>query len=133
MMMKRVMSWSVAIAAPLGATTAFWVVFGLCVGAIGCVDGPYEPPEPASRVFAHWDPLACGEPHRVVIDLEDEGGAPLASSAPCNRGGLTLGANHWGRYRGQIYAWHLDEDPTNETSVSLTIDAEVIHWQIDAP
>lgn len=121
------------IAAPIGASLVFWVAFAAMVGCFGCIDAPLGDPEPVAKVFAHWDPLACGGPHRVVIDLEDDGGAPLASSAPCSRGGVTLDVSHWGNYRGRVYAWLLDEPPRSVTPVTLTIDATVVHWQISTP
>ena len=120
-----------AIASSLGATLAFWACFGAMIG--GCLDAPMDPPPPQAKLFVHWDPLACGDPHRVVIDLEDDGGAPLTGSAPCNRGGLTLDVTHFGIYRGRIYALELGRPPRGAIGVQLTIDAGVVQWEIAAP
>ena len=35
-------------------------------------------PRPASRLVPSWDPLACGTPHRVVLELEHEDGHELS-------------------------------------------------------
>ena len=124
-------SVAISVATPLGALLAFWACFGAMVG--GCIDAPTDPPEPQAQLFAHWDPLGCGEPHRVVIDLEDEGGAPLTGSAPCNRGGVTLDVAHYGTYRGRIYALELGMPPRDAIAVQLTIDSRVVQWEVAAP
>jgi hypothetical protein len=109
------------------ATVAFWSVFG------ACVDAPLPQDQPQARVIAAWDPLQCGEPHRVVIELEDDAGIPLSSSAPCALGELTLDAPRMGRYRGQIYAWTLDDTVRSSTAVELSIDAPVMRWVVPTP
>ena len=109
------------------ATVAFWSVFG------ACVDTPLPRDEPQARVIAAWDPLQCGEPHRVVIELEDEAGIPLASSAPCAVGTLTLDAPRFGLYRGQIYAWTLDGTVRSIAPLELAVDAPVLRWYVPTP
>ena len=109
------------------ATVPFWSVFG------ACVDAPLPRDEPQARVVAAWDPLQCGEPHRVVIELEDDAGIPLSSSAPCALGELTLDAPRMGRYRGQIYAWTLDDTVRSTTAVELSVDAPVMRWVVPTP
>ncbi len=121
----------IAIASPLGAALAFWACFGAMIG--GCIDRPADPVEPEARLVVHWDPLACGDPHRVVIELEDDGGAPLGGSAPCNRGGVTLDVAHYGVYRGRIYAFALGEPARDARSVQLTIDASIVQWEVATP
>jgi hypothetical protein len=125
--MHPVASVSGWIASTSLATVAFWSVFG------ACVDAPLPNDEPQARVVAAWDPLQCGEPHRVVIELEDDAGIPLASSAPCALGELTLDAPRLGRYRGQIYAWTLDDKVRSMTAVDLSVDAPVMRWVVPTP
>jgi len=125
--MHPVASFSGWIASTSLATVAFWSVFG------ACVDAPLPNDEPQARVVAAWDPLECGEPHRVVIELEDDAGIPLASSAPCALGELTLDAPRLGRYRGQIYAWTLDDTVRSMTAVDLSVDAPVMRWVVPTP
>ena len=95
------------------ATVAFWSVFG------ACVDPPLDHDDPQARVVASWDPVACGEPHRVVVELEDDQGIPLTGSAPCAVGELALDAPRFGLYRGTIYAWTIDPAERLTTAVAL--------------
>ena len=118
-------------ATTLIATAAFWLTFGTCVS--GCVDQPVEPPEPQARIIASWDPLDCGEPHRVVVELEDDAGAPISGSVPCEVGGLTLDLRHWGIYRGRIYAWTLGLVIRSVLAVRLDVDAPVVAWTVATP
>lgn len=127
--------WLWWLVAPIGFSVAFWVAFGASVGCFGCIDDPLvADPDPIARVVVSWDPLACGDdPHRVVVELADEMGGPLEGSAPCNRGGLTLTAGHYGRYTGTAYAWLLDEPARSWTAVSLTLDQETLYLAIATP
>jgi len=88
-----------------------------------CIDAPYEPPPlPAvARVVASWDPLACGERSRVVLELEDESGAKLARSVPCALGGISLDVAHYGVYFGT---------PGAER---LIVDEPMVYWQVSVP
>lgn len=103
----------------------------------GCVDTELPDVEPQARLVVVWDPLACGEPHRVVVELEDERGAPLSRSVPCELGGMTIDVPHWGVYRGEIYAWDLvpsaEAEIRSVIKVRLEIDAPSIHWYVDTP
>jgi hypothetical protein len=105
------------------------------VGA--CVETPLPDVEPLARLVVVWDPLDCGEPHRVAVELEDERGAPLSRSVPCELGGMSIDVPHWGVYRGRLYAWDLVPSAQAEIrsvlSVRLEIDAPVVHWYVDAP
>lgn len=121
----RVISW---IGSAWLATLVFWLLFAACV-----VEGPPEPTPPAARLVAAWDPLACGAPHRVVVELEGDDGVRLSSSTSCVVGGLTLDVPHLGVYRGQIYAWVLDQPPYAVVPVSIAIDAPVVQWQLTPP
>lgn len=116
------------ILSPLLATVVFWTVFGACV-----TDIPEEPDEPAARVVASWDPLLCGDPHRVVVELEDSDGVEISSSAPCWLGGVTLDAPRWGIYSGRVYTWVLGEPIRSIMRVTVTVDAPVIRWQLTTP
>lgn len=119
------------ITSTLLATALFWACFGTCVS--GCVDTPLPDLEPQARIVASWDPLLCGEPHRVVIELEDHDGAKLSKSVPCETGGTTIDIAHWGVYRGRIYAWLLGPEIRSVVHVRLDVDAPVIFWTVDTP
>src|SRR5262249_2180550 len=86
-------------------------------GARGCLDVPPESSAATARLVTAWDPLACGDPHRVVVELEDDGGAKLSAGTPCNIGGLTLDVSHLGSYHGRVYAWALDAPIRSITSI----------------
>jgi len=75
----------------------------------GCLDVPPESSAATARLVTAWDPLECGDPHRVVVELEDDGGAKLSASTPCNIGGLTLAPG--------LYKW--------TTTVSLPTSATI--------
>jgi len=117
------------------ATALFWACFGTCVA--GCVDQPLPDVEPQARVVASWDPLPCGDPHRVVVELEDDDGAKVSHSVPCEVGGMSIDIRHWGVYRGRIYAWTLTAGDAAEMRsvlyVRLDVDAPVIFWPVDTP
>jgi len=121
----------VTLVAPIGASLVFWWWFAALGGCAEATATPEPPPQ--VWLDAHWDPLACGEPHRVVVALEDEAGAPLGDSAPCERGGVTLAASHFGRYRGRVFAWADGEPPRSATEVVVDLDAAVVEWDIATP
>ncbi len=109
---------------------AFWCGFA------ACVDAPLPDTPPVARVLTSWDPLDCGEPHRVVLELEDEAGAQLSRSAPCVTASLMLDAPHFGIYRGRIYAWQqVDHAPEVRSvmDVRLTIDEPLVRWFVMTP
>ncbi len=110
------------ITAPWLFTLAFWLAFG------ACVDQPAPDPPPIARIVASWDPLACGPPHRVVLELEDAAGVQLASSMPCNAGAIAIDTRHLGTYRGRLYASELDPRP-----VELDVEDEIYAWWVGAP
>lgn len=105
----------------------------LCIAASGCLDQPLPPGPSAARLIVGWDPLACGEPHRVAIELEDDQGAELAASAPCNLGSLSLPILRFGIYRGRIYAWALGAPLRSIAPVELTIDEPIVEWFVATP
>jgi hypothetical protein len=113
---------------------ASWVVAILsCVGFGACLDEPLPSSSSAAQLVVGWDPLGCGDPHRVAIDLEDDGGARLSGSTPCNLGRLGLGVAHLGAYHGRIYAWALDGPAGPSIPVDLTIDQPIVEWFVATP
>jgi hypothetical protein len=103
------------------------------VAATGCIDQPYMEPEPQSRIVAAWDPLACGEPHRVAVELEDHLGIPISRSVPCEIGGVTLDVPHWGVWSGRIYAWRVGLDIRSVLAVRIDVDTPIVHWFVETP
>src|SRR5688572_5287766 len=104
-------SWSRTVAGT-------WAV-GLVIVLGACLDAPVAGGAPVARVVAGWDPLACGEPHRVVLELAldpapdpapdpaidaarglaEDAGTTSSASAPCHLGGLSLDVPRLGTYR----------------------------------
>jgi hypothetical protein len=117
------------VAVPWLSSLVFWSL------AIACVDAPLSASDivPFARVIITWDPAACTEPHRVVIELEDDAGAPLSSSAPCAIGGLAFDAPHFGIYRGRIYAWQAGEPIRSQMPVRLVVDEPIVRWIVSTP
>lgn len=99
-----------------------------------CIDAPVEAEvPPIARVIVHWDPLACGDPHRVAVELEDDAGARLSSSTACTTGSLVLDTAHYGLYYGRIYAWRAGEEIRAVTPVRLVIDEPIVRWLVATP
>jgi hypothetical protein len=117
-------SW---VASTLVATAAFWLTFG------ACVDQPLPDPEPQARLVVSWDPTVCGDPHRIVVELEDAAGVPLSRSVPCIAAGMTLDIPHWGVYRGRVYAWTYGPEIRSELTVRVDVDAPIVNWTVDTP
>jgi hypothetical protein len=103
------------------------------LAASGCTDQPYMESEPQSRIVAGWDPLACGEPHRVAVELEDHLGIPISRSVPCEIGSVTLDVPHWGVWSGRIYAWRIGPDIRSVLTVRVDVDSPIVHWFVDTP
>jgi hypothetical protein len=120
------LSW---VGSTLLATLVFWTCFGACV-----IDTAPKNSEPQARIVAGWDPLACGDdPHRVVVELEDDDGRPLSASVPCEIGSVTLDVQHWGVYRGRIYSWALGPEIRSVVPVHIDVDSPVIYWNVETP
>jgi hypothetical protein len=117
----------VLLCSPLVAAVLLWMTFA------ACIDGPPAEAPPIARLVAAWDPLACGEPHRVAIELEDDAGARTTASTPCNLGGLTLDVAHFGSFHGRIYAWALDAPMRSITPIDLMIDQPIVRWTVATP
>ncbi|MDX2088985.1 MAG: hypothetical protein SFX73_14105 [Kofleriaceae bacterium] len=113
---------------PSVACILFWLGFTACV-----IEAPDEPPPPSARILIAWDTSRCVDPHRLVVELEDEDGVDISSSAPCWLGAVTLDAPRWGIYRGRLYAWVLDEPIRAVAKLLITVDAPVVRWQLTTP
>lgn len=125
------MRWSPAVVCSRSRVVLSCTVVAVYLGA--CLDEPLPPGPAAARLVVGWDPLACGDPHRVALELDDDSGARQSVSAPCNLGGLSLGVSHYGSYRGRIYAWALDAPARSIVPVDLTIDQPIVEWFVATP
>jgi len=126
----RIANHVVALGAVSLSSLGFWCGFA------ACVDAPLPERPPVARVLTSWDPLACGDPHRVVLELEDDAGVRLSKSVPCEHASLLLDAPHFGIYRGRIYAWQqVDHAPEVRSvmDVRLTVDEPLVHWFVMTP
>lgn len=117
------------VLSPWMVTILFWLAF------TACIDSPLpdRDDDPIARVVVVWDPLACGDPHRVVVELEDHAGVKLSSSTPCNAGSLAIDTPHFGTYYGRIYAYELGKVARSITPVQLTVDEPVTRWLVMTP
>jgi hypothetical protein len=130
-----VLSFITWIASTMLASALFWITFGSCVAG-GCIDAPLPDREPQARLVTSWDPLACGSPHRVAIEIEDDDGRMLSTSAPCELGEMTIDVPAWGIYRGRIYAWSIAGNEATISSllpVRHEIDEPVVQWNVQTP
>lgn len=107
------------------------VAVALVAGCLSTLPDDDDPP--ASRVIVQWDPLDCGDPHRVVLELEHEDGTDTSSSVPCVLGSLSVDLSQWGVYFGRFYAWTAGVPIRRIEPVTLTVDAPVIHWHLADP
>jgi hypothetical protein len=112
---------------------SWWVTVSCGIGLAACLDTPGESGPATARLVVAWDPLACGEPHRVVVELEDDTGAELSASVPCTLGGLTVDLAHFGLYRGRIYAWALAAPIRSVTPLEVMIDEAIVQWHVATP
>jgi hypothetical protein len=106
------------------ACIVFWSLFG------ACVDQPPPPPPPLARFVAVWDPTACGDPHRVAIELTDDNGDALSRSAPCTVGMVQLDVPHLGDYRGRAYGWVLGGEIRGDTELMVHVDQPIVRWEL---
>lgn len=122
------MRFAALVVSPCAASVLFWLAF------TACIDSPLEPdPPPIARVIVQWDPLACGDPSRVAVELEDHAGVRLASSAPCTAGSVTIDTAHYGLYYARIDACEADEDLRAIAPVRLVVDEPVVRWHVATP
>ena len=115
------MRFAVWIGTTWVASLGFWLTFG------ACIDAPVAAGPPDARIVVYWDPLACVDPHRVVVELDD-----VQGSAPCTLGGITLDAPHFGTYRGRVVAWS-DRAASREAPIEIEVDAPVVRVPIAMP
>jgi hypothetical protein len=97
-----------------------------------CVDEPLAPAPTVARLVIGWDPLVCGLPHRVALELDDEAGSSWSATAPCSLGGLAVDVSHHGVYRGRLYAQH-DAVPRSVLHLELIIDEPIVHHRVATP
>jgi hypothetical protein len=117
----------ILVCSPLLATLVFWSLFG------ACVDTQVDPNPPVTRLVTSWDALACGDPHRVVVELGDNTGAALSASVPCNLGSIALDAAHFGAYRGRVYAWRLGAPIRSIAPIAITLDQPIVYIVVETP
>jgi hypothetical protein len=100
---------------------------------VGCIESPMPAGSTRATIVAAWDPLQCGDPHRVAIELADSDGVAISGSTNCAIGSLTLDAAHFGDYRGRIYAWQLGQGARSSEDVELAVDEAIVHWEVATP
>jgi hypothetical protein len=105
----------------------------LIVMLSACLDEPLADDPPTAHVIASWDPLACGAPHRVVVELADSTDTPLSASAPCTLAELVFDTPHFGDYNGRIYAYAPGMPDRSESPVELVVDQPIVHWPLETP
>ncbi|MEO8702433.1 MAG: hypothetical protein ABI867_20485 [Kofleriaceae bacterium] len=124
------MRLAVSIISPPVATALFWLAF------VACIDQPIPSRSPPiARIVTTWDPLVCGDPHRVVMELADDEGARVSVSTPCSHATLSVDVPHFGTWSGRIYAWVLADVPIirSELPVDLIVDEAVVRWIVQTP
>jgi DMSO/TMAO reductase YedYZ molybdopterin-dependent catalytic subunit len=117
----------VLLCSPLVFAAAMWTAMA------ACLDAPQDGATGVARLIVAWDPLACGVPHRVAIELADDEGASVSASTPCNLGGLAVDVPRYGVYRGRIYAWALAAPVRSEMAIEIDIDQTIVHRDIATP
>jgi len=117
----------VLLCSPLIAAVLLWATLA------ACIDAPVELGPSLARLVVAWDPLACGEPHRVAVELDAEDGAQAAASAPCNLGGVTVDVSRFGTYQGRVYAWALDAAIRSIMPIDVRIDQAIVRIDVETP
>jgi len=117
----------VFLCSPLVAAALLWTAFA------ACLDAPAGSSASLARLVVAWDPLACGEPHRIAVELDDEAGAELSASSPCSVGSLTVDVSHFGSYHGRVYAWTSDAPTGAVVPIEVMIEQPIVHWDVATP
>lgn len=117
----------VLLCSPLVMAALAWTVLA------ACIDAPPGSRLSPARLVVGWDPLACGEPHRLVVELRDDAGAVVSASTPCSLGTLAVDVAHFGNYSGRIYAWALDQPARPIAPIELMIDQPIVRWDVMVP
>jgi len=112
---------------PRWGAVLFWAVFA------ACLDTPGAPGSAVARLVVAWDPLACGAPHRVAVELDDEADVRVSASTPCSLGAVTVDVAHTGAYHGRVYAWAIGEPVRSVTPLEVVIDQAVVRRQVATP
>jgi hypothetical protein len=120
-------SLRVFLCSPLRAAAILWIAFA------ACLDAPLESGPAVARLVVAWDPLACGAPHRIAVELADEAGVSVAASTPCNLGGVTVDVAHLGTYHGRIYAWAFDAPMRSVAPIDVVIDQPIVRLPVATP
>jgi hypothetical protein len=115
------------LSSPLFATAVLWTGFA------ACIDAPDGSRRSLARLVVAWDPLACGDPHRIVVELGDDSGAVTSASTPCSLGTLAIDVARFGSYHGRIYAWALGAPAGPEAPIDVTIDQPIVRWPLETP
>jgi len=115
------------------AMTIHLCLVACCLVACTIIVPPVPDAQPLARVEASWDAADCGEPHRVVLELEDKAGVPLSIAVACEVGVASLDVMHWGVYLGRIYAQTMDGDVRDEEKLRVDVDAPVVQVAVDTP
>jgi hypothetical protein len=105
----------------------------LAASALACVDEPLAPAPTVARLVVSWDPLACGPPHRVVLELEDEDGGSRSDAGPCQLGALAVDISRHGVHRGRLYSPLPGAPPRSVVLLELVIDAPIVHRHVATP
>jgi len=109
------------------ATLIFWSSFSACFDTSD--HGARVPDE----LIAMWDPVSCGPPHQVVVEIQDDTGARIDASAPCDLGELRADVPELGEYQGRAYAWDPGHPIRSIEPVSVAIDRPALKWVIPTP
>lgn len=112
------------------ALRSAWLIV---VSASACIDEPLAPAPPLARLVVSWDPLACGPPHRVALELEDEVGGSQSAAGPCQLGALAVDVSHHGVHRGRLYSPVAGGPSRSVVPLELVIDAPIVHCHVATP
>ena len=108
--------------------------FVLCVLAeLGCLDTPPPSTTALAQLVTTWDPLSCGEPHRVAVELVDSDGVSTSASAPCAVGVVTVDVEHFGAYTGRVYAWAVGALERSSVAIQVDITGAVVRQHVETP
>jgi hypothetical protein len=106
---------------------------GLALALTACLASPPAHAPAMAQLVITWDPLACGDPHRVAVELADDAGAQLAGSAPCDVGVVALDVAAYGSYSGRTYAWAIGEPIRSIAPLAIDIGEPEVRQSIATP
>ncbi|HEY0193554.1 MAG TPA: hypothetical protein VGC42_20695 [Kofleriaceae bacterium] len=109
------------------------LVIGWALGP-ACLDAPPAASSAAlAQLITTWDPLACGDPHRVAVELVDDAGQTSSASAPCELGVVAVGVDHFGGYHGRVYAWAVGALARSTMAIQVEIMEAVVRQHVVTP